>query len=64
MSSDLEKQKNLPIYDWPTSMVNVTTNPVLYMLKLVENDSDGKEMITTSSEDIIGNIKPKNYAAN
>ena len=64
MSSDPEKQKKLPIYDWPTSMVNVTTDPVLYMLKLVENDSHGKEKITTSSEDVICNIKPKNYAAN
>ena len=59
MPTEPEKQRMLPIYDWPTSMVNVTPGPVLYMTKKVDQDADGQEEIVTSCQDVVVQIKPK-----
>ena len=58
MPSEPEKQRMLPIYDWPTTMVNVTPGPTLYMTKKIA-DCDGTEKIITASQDVVCHIKPK-----
>jgi hypothetical protein len=41
-SSETEKQRALPKYDFPTAMVNLTPGVILYMTKSI-NDENGTE---------------------
>ena len=61
MSAEEGKGKSLTKYDFPVSMVNCTPGTFLYLNKEVTIDENGKESISTTSYDVVCQIKSKHF---